>query len=171
MLTVEVDWCTRNLLAGLGLLLKEYLADTPKVLFCAGADMTMNADEELAKVGITQAQSSYYYRHAGVTQLFYTPPDPPDHIQLEKLGANRDGFPIHSLVIDSQFLCPPGMESLNIRPRTHHQQQFANALFSDGHVASLPNKSGRFTVDLRSGDLHDAFNKILKVLEYADVEP
>ena len=157
---------------GLGLLLGGYLADTPKVLFCPGADQRASVEQELARVGATQAQGSYYYRHAGVTQLFFTPGASPAHLQLDNLGTNRNGLPIRALVIDSQFLCPPGMSSLNIKPRTHHQQQSANALYSDGHAASMANRTGRYTVDVRGfAALHDAFNQILKVLEYADVEP
>ncbi len=45
---------------GLGLLLKQHLADTPKVLFCPGSDQPMDADAELSKVGQYQAQGSYY---------------------------------------------------------------------------------------------------------------
>lgn len=156
----------------LGLLLQDYLADTPKVLFCPGADKVMSSEEELAKVGTTQAQGSYFYRHAGVTQLFFSPATPPGNLQLEALGTNRNGTPIRALVIDSQFVCPPEMDALNIRPRTHHQQQVANAAYADGHASSLLNKDGRFTVDVRSSaGLHDAFNLILKALEFADEEP
>ena len=68
--------------AGLGLLLRDYLADEPQVLFCPGADQSVDANTELAKVGVSQAQGSYYYRHAGITQLFYTPPSLPDHLRL-----------------------------------------------------------------------------------------
>jgi len=158
--------------AGLGLLLREYLADTPKVLFCPGRDQPVNIDAELAKVGTAQAQGSYYYRHAGVTQLFFTPASTPGCLRLENQGTNRNGQVIRALAIDSQFLCPPGMDAFNIFPRTHHRQQAVNFLLSDGSVLSRPNTGGRFTVDLRSyGELHDAFNKILQVLERADVEP
>src|SRR5581483_10267542 len=55
---------------GLGLLLHNYISDEPKVLFCPGRDQSLNADAELAKVGVTQAQGSYYYRHGGNTNLF-----------------------------------------------------------------------------------------------------
>src|SRR5262245_22755901 len=48
---------------GLGLLLPEHLARAPKVLFCPGSDQPVDAGGELAKVGVTQAQGSYYYRH------------------------------------------------------------------------------------------------------------
>ncbi|HTD66996.1 MAG TPA: type II secretion system protein, partial [Candidatus Limnocylindria bacterium] len=60
----------------LGLLLRDQLAQTPRVLFCPGSDQPVDADKELARVGQSQAQGSYFYRHAGVTPLFYTPPEP-----------------------------------------------------------------------------------------------
>jgi prepilin-type processing-associated H-X9-DG protein len=153
------------------LLLREYLADTPKVLFCPGSDQPFDASTELARVGVSQAQCSYYYRHGGVTQLFYTPPDPPDHIQLDNLGTNRNGVAIQALVIDTMFLCPPGLEVFNVRPRTHHRRKAAGILFADGHAATRLNDDDRFTVDLSSyADLYDAFSRILRVLETADAE-
>ena len=157
---------------GLGLLLDSYLADTPRVLFCPGGDQAVNAEVELEKVGTTQSQGSYYYRHAGITQLFYTPASIPPHLQLDNLGTNRSGNPIRALVVDTQFLCPPELESFNVRVRTHHQRRFANILYADGSAASRPNQDGRFNVDVRSYPaLHDALNRILKVFEVADAEP
>jgi prepilin-type N-terminal cleavage/methylation domain-containing protein len=158
----------------LGLLLKQHLADTPKVLFCPGSDQPMDADAELAKVGKNQAQCSYYYRHGGNTRLFDNPNDksPPDHLQLDNLGTNRNGLLIRALAIDTLFLCPSDLAAFNVKSRTHHGQKFADILFSDGSALSRPNKDGRFTVDLRDyGDIHDAFNRILMVLEQADAEP
>jgi len=157
---------------GLGLLLRDYIADEPQILFCPGSDQPVDAEAELARVGKTQAQSSYYYRHAGITQLFYTPPSLPDHLRVEDLGTNRNGIAISALAVDTMSLAPPDLATFNIKPRTHHHQRFANILFSDGHAASRPNTNGRFTVDLNNyADIHDAFNKILKVLEEADAEP
>jgi prepilin-type N-terminal cleavage/methylation domain-containing protein/prepilin-type processing-associated H-X9-DG protein len=158
---------------GLGLLLQQYLAQQPKVLFCPGTDQPLDSELELSRVGMTQAQSSYYYRHAGVTTLFdnqNTNPIP-EHILLDKLGANRNGAPIRALVIDTQFLCPPDLESFNIKPRTNHRQKLANVLFWDGHSATRPNRDNRFVVDVTNpADLQSAFDRILKVLEQADVE-
>ena len=159
---------------GLGLLLEQHLAAQPKVLFCPGTDQPVDTDAELAKVGHYQAQGSYYYRHGGNTLLFDTPAstNAPAHLQLDNLGLNRNGQPIRALAIDTLFLCPPALEAFNVKLRTHHQQKFAVILFSDGHVAARPNKDGRFTVDVRDyAELPDAFNRILKVLERADVEP
>lgn len=159
---------------GLGLMLAQQLAAQPKVLFCPGADQPLNASAELAKVGIYQSQCSYYYRHAGNTQLFDTPGTNgvPDHLKLDSLGTNRNGLPIGALVIDSQFLCPPDLDAFNIRPRIHHRQRFADILFADGHAVSRPNRDGRFTVDVRDySELRQSFDKILSVLERADLEP
>jgi len=159
---------------GLGLLLQQHLSDQPRVLFCPGSDQVLDAATELARVGKSQAQSSYYYRHDGNTRLFDNPNTntPPLHIQLDNLGENRNGLPMRALAIDTLFLCPPDLAPFNVKPRTHHRQRFANILFSDGHVVSRPNADARFTVDLRDfAEIRDAFNKILKVLEQADTEP
>ena len=155
----------------LGLIL-QYLPD-PRVLFCPGSDQPVDALADLAKVGHTQAQSSYYYRHGGNTALFDSPRAPLEtpNLRLANLGDNRQGKPIRALVIDSLFLCPPELEQFNVRPRTHHGSKFVNILFSDGHVATRQNTDAKYTADLAQGDLHAAFDKILTVLERADAEP
>lgn len=158
---------------GLGLLLPQYLAHEPKVLFCPGTDQPRNASTELAKVGSYQAQSSYYYRHAGSTLLHDTfeTTNAPAHLKLENLGANRNGMPIRALAIDTMFLCPPDVAAYGVTPSTHHQQRFVQILFSDGHVATRSNRGGRFTVDVTQySDIISSFDLILKVLEKADLE-
>lgn len=159
---------------GLGLLLKDHLCNQPKALFCPGSDQVIDASAELARVGTNQAQCSYYYRHAGVTNLFDSPnaPSPRDRLVLDNLGKNRSGVTIRALAIDTLFLCPPDLATFNIKPRTHHRQKFADILFADGHSLSRPNKDDRFVVDLRNySEIYSAFDKILKVLEQADMEP
>jgi prepilin-type N-terminal cleavage/methylation domain-containing protein len=156
--------------AGLGLMLKVYLAHQSRVLFCPGSDNAIDADAELAKVGITQAQGSYYYRHGGNTQLFDDPTRAivPEHIRLENLGLNRRGIPIRALAIDTMFLCPPDLATFGVKPFTNHKQKFASILFSDGSARSQWN-DGRFTVDVTDfGQVRQAFDKILGVLENAD---
>jgi prepilin-type N-terminal cleavage/methylation domain-containing protein/prepilin-type processing-associated H-X9-DG protein len=157
---------------GLGLMLKQQLASEPKVLFCPGTDQPLNADTELAKAGKYQAQSSYYYRHNGNTLLhdtFESTNSP--SILLDSLGPNRNGVPIRALVLDTIFLCPDQLKTYGVFPRTHHRQLTANILFTDGHVLSRSNKDKRFTVDLTSwGEITQAFDKILKVFENADLE-
>ena len=159
---------------GLGLLLQQYLSSQPKVLFCPGSDQPMDAEAELAKVGTNQAQGSYYYRHAGNTQLFDTSglTNSPANLRLDSLGLNRNGALIRALAIDTIFLCAPDLAAFNVKSRTHHRQSFADILFADGHAASRGNRDARWTVDLRDyNELHDAFDRILKVLEQADLEP
>jgi prepilin-type N-terminal cleavage/methylation domain-containing protein/prepilin-type processing-associated H-X9-DG protein len=156
---------------GLGLMLRDELAATPKVLFCPGSDQFVDTQAELDKIGVTQAQGSYYYRHGGTTKLFYTPPEPVPHLVLDDLGTNRNGRAIAALAIDSQFLCSPSVAVFSVKPRTHHRQQFANVLFFDGHVSPQSNRDRRFTLDLQNNaDLYDAFNRILKIFETADNE-
>lgn len=159
---------------GLGLLLKDHLCNQPKALFCPGSDQVVDAAAELAKVGTSQAQCSYYYRHAGVTNLFDSPDSPPplDRLALDNLGLNRNGQPIRALALDTLFLCPPDLATFDIKPRTHHRQKYADILFADGHARSRPNKDDCFVVDLSNyADIRGAFDKILRVLEQADLEP
>jgi len=160
---------------GLGLLLSQQLGAQPKVVFCPGADQPFNADAQLANVGVSQAQSGYYYRHAGNTNLFDTPsgnPPPPDHLRLDNLGLNRNGQPIRALAMDTQFLCTPALAAFGVVPSTHHQQQIANVLFSDGHVAARNNAGGQFTVNLGNNfDLATSFSVMLGVFEQADTVP
>ncbi len=158
---------------GLGLLLKQHLASQPKVLFSPGSDQRIDANAELAKVGRDQAQGSYYYRHAGVTDLFDNPNETrvPANIRLDHLGNNRQGVPIRALVMDSQFLCPPDLATYNVKPRSHHRQKFADILFADGHAVSRPNRDARFTVDVRNyTELRQTFDKIMQAFERADAE-
>ena len=160
---------------GLGLLLQHYVAHQPRVLFCPGSDQPIDTAAELEKVGRSQSQCSYYFRHAGATHLFDPPTlnmENPEHTRLENLGANRLGFPIRALVIDTMFLCPPDLSLFNVKPRTHHRLKLANILYADGSVSSRPNANGKFTVDLSNyAELYQAFDKILKVFEQADSEP
>jgi prepilin-type N-terminal cleavage/methylation domain-containing protein len=159
---------------GLGLLLQQHIGNEAKILFCPGSDQPVDSAAELAKVGTYQAQSSYYYRHAGST-LFHdnlTNTLSPAHINLDNLGNNGNGLPITALAIDTMFLCPPDLAQFNVKPRTHHRQKFADILFSDGHASSRPNRDGRFVVDLSNySEIESAFDKILKVFEQADAEP
>jgi hypothetical protein len=155
---------------GIGLMLSGALASQPKVVFCPASDEPLNEDAELAQVGIGQAQSSYYYRHAGNTNLFdmagssFTPV----HIRLDALGNNSRGQPIRALLIDTQFTCPTQLAVFGITPSTHHQQQYADILFSDGHAVTRPNATNQFNVNLTLASLNVSFAQILNVLEQAD---
>jgi prepilin-type N-terminal cleavage/methylation domain-containing protein/prepilin-type processing-associated H-X9-DG protein len=158
---------------GLGLMLQGPLASQPKALFCPGSDQPINEDAQLALVGVGQAQGSYYYRHAGNTNLFNTQGAPivPDDIRLDNLGNNGNGQPIRALALDTQFVCPAGLAGFGVTPSTHHQQQLVNILFADGHVVARPNAGGQFTVNVTLTDVTEAFSLILGVLEQADTQP
>jgi prepilin-type N-terminal cleavage/methylation domain-containing protein/prepilin-type processing-associated H-X9-DG protein len=158
---------------GLGLMLQGELASQPKIVFCPGSDQALNEDAQLAQVGIGQAQCSYYYRHAGNTNLFDSPATPfvPEHIKLDNLGNNSLGQPIRALALDAQFLCPAPLSAFGVIPTTHHQQLYANILFVDGHTVTRPNKNGVFTVNLNLSNLQASFSLIMNVLEQADRQP
>ncbi|HEX3797498.1 MAG TPA: DUF1559 domain-containing protein [Verrucomicrobiae bacterium] len=161
-------------LVGLGLLLNPYLSFQSKVLFCPSSDQPFDSDAELGKVGLYQAQSSYYYRHGGNTLLHDTPAfvDAPAHLQLDNLGDNRNGLPIRALAVDTIFLCPTSLAEYGVKPSTHHHQQFADVLFADGHAVARQNADGRYTVNLMDySSILGAFDRILQVLEQADTEP
>lgn len=159
---------------GLGLMLSNALSNEPRVVFCPASDQPIDASAELAKVGRSQAQGSYYYRHGGNPELFDPPGQPfqSEHLQLESLGSNRNGQPLRALAMDSQFLCPPDLANFNVRPRTHHRERDQNILFADGGVRSRPNHDGRFTVDVRDyAALRSSFERILAAFERADEAP
>jgi prepilin-type processing-associated H-X9-DG protein len=158
---------------GLGLLLQQYISKQPRILFCPSSDQPLDADAELAKVGLYQAQSGYYYRHGGNILLHDLPSatNNLEHLQLDNLGVNRNGLPIRALAVDVGFLCPPDLAPYGVKTSTHHRQRSANILFADGHVRSRSNSDRRFTVDVTNyGDLTSSFDRILKVLEQADTE-
>lgn len=148
---------------GLGLLLDGYLSEQPKVLFCPGADQPSKADEQLTRVGHGQAQSDYYYRHASVARISGIETE--FHTKLGNLGKNRNGGSISALVVDVQFLVNSSMPS--IVPRTNHNREVVNILFSDNQVVRQHNRDDTYTVDIGS-ILHTALDKILDVFERAD---
>jgi prepilin-type N-terminal cleavage/methylation domain-containing protein len=158
----------------LGLLLQQYICDEPKILFCPGSDQQVNADAELAKVGVSQSQSSYYYRHGGNTNLFdgAAAVPVPQHIQLDNLGLNRNGLPIRALVLDTQFLTPPAGAVYGIVPSTHHQQRFVDIDYADGHGSTQPNGDGRYTLNFGNVvSVNTTYGLILGLLEQADAAP
>jgi len=155
----------------LGLLLQHYLSAQPRALFCPGSDQPVDADKELAKVGMAQAQGAYFYRHAGNTSLS-DPPGPivrPDHIRLDNLGLNRNGVPIRALAIDTIYICPADLATYGVKTATHHRRRFADILFADGHEISGSNVNSRYSVNVATyADILDSFNRILSALEQAD---
>ena len=153
---------------GLGLLLRNHLAQTPKVLFCPGTDQDTDAEEELAKVGTAQALSDYFYRHGSGDN--WVTPSGTEHIRLSELGENSRGRRIRALVIDVNFLVSDSIwPGYNIKTRTNHEQVRTDVLFADGRVDTLDNTEGRFTADVDTNPT-EGVRKIIGVLENADDE-
>lgn len=150
---------------GLGLLLKDYLAHQDTSLFCPGADQPSEAKEQLARVGTSQAQSDFYYRHASVDLLSGTPKT--YHIKLSGLGRNSKGKPVSALVSDVQFMAHPSLAAFQVKTRTSHQRLSSNFLFAAGHVNNILNKDEMLTVDIGTVP-YDALEKILDMFELAD---
>ena len=150
---------------GLGLLLEDYLAHQPTVLFCPGADQPSEAKEQLARVGQGQAQSDFYYRHASVALLTGSPNI--SHTKLSNLGRNSQGRPIAALVTDVQFLAHPSLAAFQVKTRTSHQQAASNILFATGHVRTVSNRDDKLTVDIGTAP-YDALERILAMFEKAD---
>ncbi len=152
---------------GLGLLLADHLGKNKEVLFCPGTDESFDIQQSLANVGISQVESSYYYRHASVAML--SGPLPPPQINLDQLGKNRNGAAVRSLVTDTQFVAPPKMALFNLNTRTHHQQKVSNALFADGHATTHQNTNKRFLVNV-SLSVYETLDRILDNFETLDKE-
>ncbi len=150
---------------GLGLLLNNYLAHQPTVLFCPGADQPSEAREQLAKVGQAQAQSDFYYRHASVALLTGKPKTL--NTRLSDLGKNSKGQPISALVTDVQFLAHQSLASFQVKTRTNHQRTASNILFAAGNVITVSNRDDKFTVDIGTSP-YDALERILAMFELAD---
>jgi len=152
---------------GLGLMLESNLAKTPESLFCPGADEPEDAKVALSKVGKSQVESSYYYRHASVTTLSGSAPPP--MIKLDALGKNRRGAPIRCLVMDTQFIAPGSMAVFNLYTRTHHDQRVVNALYTDVHAETHKNTDDRYQVNL-SMSVYNTLDRILSIFEDLDSE-
>jgi hypothetical protein len=150
---------------GLGLLLEDYLKHQPTVLFCPGADQPSEAREQLARVGHSQTQSDYYYRHASVAMLTGRPKAV--HTRLSDLGYNSKGQPISALVSDVQFLAHPSLAAFRVKTRTSHQRAASNVLFAPGHVRTISNRDDKLTVDIGNVP-YDALARILDMFELAD---
>ena len=150
---------------GLGLLLEDYLAHQPTVLFCPGADQPSEAKEQLARVGQAQAQSDFYYRHASVALLTGTPTI--SHIRLSDMGKNSKNQSISALVTDVQFLAHPSLAAFQVKTRTSHQRIANNILFAAGYVRTVSNRADKMTVDIGTAP-YDALERILSMFELAD---
>lgn len=158
---------------GAGLMLDDYLSDTPQVLFCPGADQDIAAQAELAKVGVGSAISSYSYRHGSNTvddlldfRINGAPLD--DNITLDDLGENSDGNRIRALFVDNNFILAPGSSFYDLFHRTNHDRAFVNIAYADGHAEQRNNADQRYEANVVGTNLYSAVDKMLLVFNEAD---
>lgn len=154
---------------GLGLLLESNLPNSQETLFCPGADEKWDTQASLALVGKEQVESSYYYRHGSISELTPVGGSQP-RVKLDRLGNNREGKPIRTLAMDTQFIAPDTMAVFNIYSRTHHRQKVVNALYTDAHAVTHQNTSNRFRIQLSISG-YQTIDKILSTFEELDSEP
>lgn len=159
---------------GAGLMLDDYLSDTPEVLFCPGTDQEVIVAEELDKVGTDSAISGYLYRHGSnsFANLFAfradgTPLD--NRTRLDRLGVNRDGVAATAMFADNNFILVPGSAFYNLFHRSNHGRAFSNIAYADGHAEQRDNSDGRYEADITGTNLLSAIGAMLNVLEEADV--
>jgi hypothetical protein len=150
---------------GLGLMLEDYLSHQPKVLFCPGADQHSEAEEQLSRVGSSQTQSDFYYRHASVAMITGTPDA--YHVNLSNLGQNRKGKTIKALVADVQFLAHSSLAAFQVKTRTSHKRHSSNVLFFDSSVKNVLNQEDALTVNVGTSP-YDALEMILDMFELVD---
>lgn len=158
---------------GAGLMLDDYLSQTPEVLFCPGADQQVVVADELAKVGSDSAISGYLYRHGSnsFADLFAfrsqgNPLD--DRRRLDKLGLNRNGVAATAMFADNNFILEPGSAFHDLFHRSNHDRAYVNIAYADGHAEQRNNSDGRYEADITGTNLLSAISRMLTVLEEAD---
>jgi len=107
-----------------------------------------------------------------VTLLAPPPPGPladeiTAHLRLSNLGRNREGLPIRALAMDVNFLADRSLAPFGVLSRTNHRRKQTNVLYSDGHVVTLNNERGEYTVNVGANP-YGALSMILGVFERAD---
>lgn len=150
---------------GLGLMLNNQLNQTPQVLFCPDADQNSLGQQQLANVGITQAQCDYYYRHASGADFYAD--SGTSHLKIGNLGLNSQGNRIRALVYDVNFLTTTFGALFGIYTRTSHHTQTVNVLYSDGHAVAMDNSSGAYTINA-TADITQSLYLVLAVFENLD---
>lgn len=158
---------------GAGLMLDDYIQETPEILFCPGTDQEVVASAQLAQVGTGSAISGYVYRHGSNEfldlfeyRLFDKPMD--TQTKVDDLGLNRDGDEARALFVDNNFLLAPGSFYYNLFHRSNHGESFVNIAYVDGHAEQRDNTTGRYSANIVGTNLYNAIGKMLDVLEEAD---
>ncbi|MFN3169048.1 MAG: type II secretion system protein [Phycisphaeraceae bacterium] len=158
---------------GAGLLLDDYLSETPETLFCPGNEQGLSVSDELSRVGTGSVVSGYIYRHASTDyqrvadfRQHGRPLD--DKLRIDALGDNRLGEPIAALFMDYNFLLAPGSQFYDFFHRSNHGTDFVNIAYADGHAEQRNNHDGRYSVNVVGTNLYRALDRMLEVMEDAD---
>ncbi len=157
---------------GAGLLL-DYLAETPEVLFCPGADQEVIVQDQLDRVGVDNAISGYIYRHGTNTiadlEDFRDNGTPLDRrIQLDSLGLNRNGDPARAIFVDNNFILPEG-SSFEAFHRSNHDRDFVNIAYADGHAEQRRNDDSTYEVNVVGTNLFNTIDQMVEIFEAADL--
>ena len=91
------------------------------------------------------------------------------HTKLDSLGENRLGNDISALFVDNNFLVAPGSAFYDSFNRSNHDLRFANIAYADGHAEQRDNSGDNYSASIVGVSLYDAINKMLDVLERADI--
>lgn len=155
---------------GAGLMLDDYLSDSPQVLFCPGSDQPIDAKEALKQVGVSSVISGYIYRHASKAQddlleSFDTKIYLRQNPSLDKLGKNSQGEDIRALFVDNNFLANAFSGTFY---RSNHDRKFANISYADGHAEQRSNADGEYSAKPVGTNLYSAIGLMRQVLENAD---
>jgi len=159
---------------GAGLMLDNYLQQTPEILFCPGSDQSIAARDELNLVGTGTAISGYYYRHGSNTaddlDAYRGSGTPMDtRTRLDNLGQNRNGDKARALFMDNNFVLPQGSSFAELFHRSNHERAYVNVVYVDGHAEQRDNRDGRYEVGIVGTNLYSAIDKMVKIFEEADL--
>lgn len=158
-----------------GLMIDNYLSETPEALFCPGADQDVQVKQALSRVGTGTAISGYLYRHAsndfddqvdflrhGIPMSAYP--------KIDALGENRLGEDVRALFIDNNFILDPTSFFYDTFHRSNHDQRYVNIAYADGHAEQRNNASGVYSTNVVGVNLIVSIERMLGVMEAADVD-
>ncbi len=145
----------------LGLVIDDYLGDTPEIMFCPDAneqDIPFQLESFRDENTEPSSTTSYYYRHGnndGAVGVMST--------NLDNLDTNSNGDRITALVMDQIFEPMDGNFG-----QTNHESKSSNVMFDDGHASTFRNTDDRYTVEPASALDPSTLFLIRTVFETAD---
>jgi prepilin-type processing-associated H-X9-DG protein len=129
----------------------------------------------LSQVGQDSVISGYLYRHGSNTFIdsiiFNRDRENgrmDTRIKLDNLGKNSRGEPITALFVDNNFQTADGSR-FSYLDRSNHGREFSNIAYADGHVEQRQNVDDRYVADIGGTTLLNALDRIMDMMERADV--